>query len=190
MSSGITFEVVAQRLKNALSLRSDMELAKALEIRANAFYNRKAAGSLPYEQILKLAGKHDLCADWVFFGIGEPFRAGGERSVAPVAELNAVIFQEICGELELALLGANARRDHKQDLYRAGVRGGLAAFIYSRVAFIENEKLRSAAIRLQAEGMAHAAGVAKDVSLEFPPESRETKPPLKSKSRGSTKRAR
>ncbi len=94
-----------QRLRGALNLESDKQLAAALGLKANAFYNRKSSGSLPFENVLDLADKHQMCVDWIFFGLGNPFREPGAASVKPVASVDEALMGEVGLELARAFQG-------------------------------------------------------------------------------------
>lgn len=158
----ISFESITQRLKNAFGLANDKQLAAALGLNSNAFYNRKRAGSLPYGEIVAFAERHKLSLDWAFFGTGHPFGDSRDADVQPVAELDVRIFQEICSELEVALHPLTGRTDSTMAPQRAALVGGLAAFIYRKVAFTDNEAKRRDMIRRQAEGFAQAIRISQD----------------------------
>src|SRR5690349_9137331 len=69
--SKVTFSAVVARLKTALSLKKDKDVAEALGMNANAFYNRKRLSSVPYEEIVAIAERNRLRMDWLLFGSGD-----------------------------------------------------------------------------------------------------------------------
>lgn len=58
--SGLDFEAVVERLKAALGLKSDAQVAKALGMKPNAFSNRMVSGSVPYEEIVTASAMLDF----------------------------------------------------------------------------------------------------------------------------------
>ena len=155
MKPVVSFEVVMQRLRDALNLENDKQLAAALGLKANAFYNRKSSGSLPFENVLELADKHQMCVDWIFFGLGNPFREPGAASVKPVASVDQALMGEVGLELARAFQGYESQDEAgRRKLERVGLHSSLAAMIYNKTAFIENAKLRSKAVRTEALSMA------------------------------------
>lgn len=146
------FDQVIERLRIAMKLDNVGQIADALEIKRNAFYNRKTAGSLPYEHIIRVCLRDGMSVDWVFTGEGTPFK-NTEEWVAPVAEIEPGLMAEIAGELTRAFEG----EEDKERLVTAAQRGALAAQIFNKVAFVKAEKVRSAMIRDQARMFAEAA---------------------------------
>lgn len=158
----VLFEVVMERLRSALKVRNDRELAGLLGLKPNAFYNRKRTGSIPYEAVVELAEKHGMYVDWILFGLGKPFRDESKQA-PPVAAVDQELMTEILEEIELAFLGQEARearQERADELAQAAVRGGLAAFIYNKVAFVPKSRVRSAMIRSEAESLAFGARLA------------------------------
>ena len=151
------FESIMERLKVAMKLRNDKELAQALELNANAFYNRKSARSIPYESVVAVAKRRGLSLDWIFFGVG---RAAADVTVLTPSEIEPELIGQICAELEVAILGPGARERHRDRVYRAALVGGLAGHIYNVVAFIPSPKARSDKITAEAEMMVEIEKIA------------------------------
>jgi len=149
------FGVVMERVKDALKLTSAADVAAALGLKRNAFYNRRAAGSIPYQELVALAGRHDLRVDWVLFGIGQPFRDTGDSAaeLPARASVDSELFGEIVFELERAF----------QEIapHSAGAKalGGLAAMVYNKFQFTTTGKVRRAMIRHEALELARVARV-------------------------------
>ena len=62
------FELIAERLKKKLLLRTDKDLAEKLGLKPTTFNARKKAGSIPYSEIMALANCYNLDLNWVFKG--------------------------------------------------------------------------------------------------------------------------
>jgi hypothetical protein len=152
--SVISFAATLQRLKEALGLQNDKEVAEALGLNPNALYNRKRLASIPYEEIVRLAELRKLQLDWILFGTGEAFRT--TRSVRP--DMRPNVEPELLGtilfELDRAMSLAGL---HLEKRGEAAARIGLiAAQIYNECFLLDGQKQR-AAIRAEAEDWASAA---------------------------------
>jgi hypothetical protein len=69
------FEMVATRLKFALGIATDRELAMRLKMSQNAFANRKASGSIPYTHIFAVCEAAELDLNLIFAEGNSPQRA-------------------------------------------------------------------------------------------------------------------
>jgi hypothetical protein len=153
--SSVTFAAVIERLKDALRLRNDKEVAEALRIKPNAFYNRRRLNSLPYEELVSVAEQNGVRTDWLFFGLGDAHRAprgqrsGSKPNVEP-ASMGTILF-----ELERALLEAGVVEPDR--LEAAARKGILAAQIYNESYLIDDERKRKAAVQVAAKTWADAA---------------------------------
>jgi len=152
--SVISFAATLQRLKEALGLQNDKEIAEALGLNPNAFYNRKRLASIPYEEIVRLAELRKLKVDWILFGIGDAFRT--TRSVK--AETRPNVEPELLGIILFELERATSLGGlHLQKTGEAAARIGLiAAQIYNECFLLDGQKQR-AAIRTEAENWVSAA---------------------------------
>lgn len=154
--SVISFTATLQRLKEALGAQNDKEVAEALGLNPNAFYNRKSLRSIPYEEIVRLAEKRRLQLDWILFGIGDAFRSS--RAAKPHAgpnvepELLGIILFELNRAMSLVELDARKGRETAARL------GLIAAQIYNECFLLTDENKRRSAIRAEAEEWATAAG--------------------------------
>jgi hypothetical protein len=83
---------VFERLKEALKLPSDVELAQALGLAYQAFSKRKLRNSLPREEVETLVEQHQLCHEWVFAGTG-PMYEGGEAQEKRVRDFDDLVAQ-------------------------------------------------------------------------------------------------
>lgn len=153
--SSVTFTAVIERLKEALRLRNDKEVAEVLRIKPNAFYNRRRLNSLPYEELVSVAEQNGVRTDWLFFGLGDAHRAprgqksGSKPNVEP-APMGTILF-----ELERALLEAGVAEPDR--LEAAARKGILAAQIYNECYLIDDERKRKAAVQAAAKTWATAA---------------------------------
>lgn len=73
------------RLKDALGVVTDAELAERLGMKRNALYNRKAAKSPPYAAIVAICEQEQISLDWIILGRG-PLAETVGRSVTEVAK--------------------------------------------------------------------------------------------------------
>jgi hypothetical protein len=112
MNNESSFDDVVDRLKAALEIENDKALAAELGMSPSAFANRKAAGSIPFEQIVSLAKSRKLNLDFVLLGRGEPYitpPAQGEQTFSVKVsqikpELLAAILERVGKEFLLHLL--------------------------------------------------------------------------------------
>jgi hypothetical protein len=74
MKNEFNFEEVISRLKIAINISNDADLAGRMEMKPNTFSNRKKAGSLPYEEIIRLADSESVNINWLFSGEGPMYR--------------------------------------------------------------------------------------------------------------------
>lgn len=95
MKNEFIFTEVIDRLKKALQIKADYELAERLNMKATSFNSRKKANSLPYEEILLLANSENLNIDWLLTGNGQMLKSDAtENAVVPIrAKQFAEIFQ-------------------------------------------------------------------------------------------------
>lgn len=66
MDSG--FGPVIERLKAALGLRTDKDVADALGMKASTFGERRKRGTLPFEELLRLADSRNVDLRWLLTG--------------------------------------------------------------------------------------------------------------------------
>lgn len=71
MKNEFNFIEITDRLKKALKINADYELAEKLGMKATSFNSRKKAQSLPFQEILSLAGTEKLDYNWLLTGDGE-----------------------------------------------------------------------------------------------------------------------
>lgn len=94
---------VLQRLKQALQLDTDTQLAGELGLSTQALNKRKLRGSLPTEEIDTVIETHGLSAAWVYSGKGPMFE-GGQAEAARIEE-----FRELVDQLRAMKLRDNTR---------------------------------------------------------------------------------
>lgn len=177
--SELRFEVVAERLKSALELKTSNALAAALGMSSSAYANRKQAGSLPFDAIIKLALARDLSLHWVFTGQGEVF-VDGERGsrITPVAAIDSELFGlifhrlwagylQVQGNPENLIAQPSISSQDQHDRFRELIEAIkkrldadrhlaiecalLAASAYNKVASIESKALREATARSEVD---------------------------------------
>lgn len=66
-----SFEAALLRLKGALALQTDKEVAAALGMDPSAFNKRKARGSFPEAEVRALAAERHFDADYVITGLAQ-----------------------------------------------------------------------------------------------------------------------
>lgn len=66
--SELNFDAVIERLKRVIQAKTSSAVAEALGMSSSAFANRKRDGSIPLEEISKLALARDLSIDWILLG--------------------------------------------------------------------------------------------------------------------------
>ncbi len=159
----IAFGPVMERLKRALKVTNDKELAEVIGLKPNAFYNRKRVESIPYEEIARVANERDLRLDWVVFGVGSPQRTSPAETVPPVSVADPQVLGQIFLELERAWPALEGVEE-KRRLQDAAVKGHLAAQIYNSIAPIKNEAARTLAIKNEARELGWAAQLSRKIS--------------------------
>lgn len=78
MKTEFYFDDVIGRLKKALKINNDCELAERINMKPTTFNSRKKSQSLPYEEILVLANTEKLDFNWVLTGEGEMLKTKPE----------------------------------------------------------------------------------------------------------------
>ncbi len=74
MKNVIDFDDVIDRAKKAFKINADNKLAEFIGMKPNAFYNRKKAQSLPYDELLRAAKAENLSFDWLLTGEGSMYK--------------------------------------------------------------------------------------------------------------------
>lgn len=147
MKNGIVFEAVIERLKSAVNVKNDKELAERLGLKPNTYYNRKASRSLPLEEILALASQHELSVDWIFFGIGTAFRTGeGTESRAVAASIDPTLLGQILMTLRDTFFGTASIDSSAETREKLAVICVLAGQIYNEVQYLDDASKRSETI--------------------------------------------
>ena len=84
---------VIGRLKTALRLRTDVELAKHLGVRQNTVSGWKSRDTLDYKKIIEICDGNNISFDWLFSGKGSMF-AKSEAVYPPLPHQEAVYDEE------------------------------------------------------------------------------------------------
>ncbi len=74
MKNDFNFDEIISRLKTAINVSNDADLAGRMDMKPNTFSNRKKAGSLPYEEIIRIADSENVNINWLFTGQGSVHR--------------------------------------------------------------------------------------------------------------------
>jgi len=69
------FDEVVGRLKKALKIKTDIELAEKINMKPTTFNSRKKAQSLPYDEFIELANTEKLDFNWLLTGEGEMLKS-------------------------------------------------------------------------------------------------------------------
>lgn len=83
MKNDFNFDEIISRLKIAINVSNDADLAGRMDMKANTFSNRKKAGSLPYEEIIRLSDSENVNINWLFSGQGPMFRTESAANPEP-----------------------------------------------------------------------------------------------------------
>ncbi len=140
----LTFGLVMERVKTALELGTDAELAALMGMSTSNYANRKRAESIPFDLVIPLCLSRFVSIDWVCTGVGHPFRTG-EMSTsvpAPVA-IKPELLAKVLRELELASGGLDS-----------GKLGFFAGVVYNKIAGERNEPAQAAQLRDAAQLLA------------------------------------
>lgn len=100
-----SFEVVMSRLKQALGLQKDAELARALGLSTADFAHRKRRGKIPWDRVLEVASCHNISTDWLLTGSGPMYRRGLEELSEQERKL-LELFEELTPEQRREILAA------------------------------------------------------------------------------------
>jgi hypothetical protein len=63
----INFEEIAEKIKAALSIKKDGDLARMMGLSPQSFYGFKKKG-FPMERLILFAHEHGISTDWLIFG--------------------------------------------------------------------------------------------------------------------------
>jgi len=143
------FAVVVERLKKALGLKTDLELAKALDMSPSNFANKKRQQSIPYEAVIDLCTAKAISLDWLFSGAGETFTNQEQREIEAIpATIDPKLLTTVLYELEVAFADdAKNAKVRAEQIVRLGL---VAVGLYNKFVFVKNEKVRRSAIRNEA----------------------------------------
>jgi len=89
MNSEYLFDAVMARLKAAVSVHSDGQLAESLGLSGSAYANLKKRGSIPYEKAIALAISHKVNLHWLFTGEYEQWKEQMTSSSMPLHDPRA-----------------------------------------------------------------------------------------------------
>ena len=133
---GVLFTGTVDRMKSAAGLRSDTDLAKALDITPQAISNFKNKGEIPSDLVIQFAVKYKVSVDWLRSGEGEIKRGERAETLYSVAEPGVVYgtgdveLREICdwlkynpGDKKLISKLIKGRKFTKEALEGLGVKG-------------------------------------------------------------------
>ena len=77
MKSEFNFETVIGRLKKALQIKEDKQMAELLGMSPAAFNGRKKSDSIPFDAVISLSAKENLDYNWLLTGEGTMLKGGG-----------------------------------------------------------------------------------------------------------------
>lgn len=110
VTPGDNFDLVVDRLRAALGVRTLTGVGEALGMSQSALQNRRKADSLPLAEIARLAAERGWSLDWLLLGRG----AGPElRAAEPAADYHVGVDWDLLrvqiSRLEAALEGVGAK---------------------------------------------------------------------------------
>ncbi|MBU8910687.1 MAG: helix-turn-helix domain-containing protein [Desulfobacterales bacterium] len=76
----LDFEILLSRIKTILNTESDKAVAIAINMKPNAFYNRKKKNSVPLSEFVYLANTHNVSTDWLINGEGPIYKGTTQES--------------------------------------------------------------------------------------------------------------
>lgn len=91
MTNERNFDRVISRLKHAVDVRTDSQLARKLGISASAYANLKARGSIPHDKVIALAESHNVNLHWLF--TGDDIQRDGRPGIEPSRQADQRIRQ-------------------------------------------------------------------------------------------------
>ncbi|MCF7971149.1 MAG: helix-turn-helix domain containing protein [Methylococcaceae bacterium] len=124
MNSELYFDSVMQKLKSALQLRTDKELAEKLGLSVTAYANLKKRKALPYEKVIELALAHGISLDYLFLGAADDAKGGGNQ----LKKIGANDWMQITNELTQVQIDrvvagiVDMNRLNKMDAVMAGLK--------------------------------------------------------------------
>jgi hypothetical protein len=74
----LDFESILQRVKLVLKTEHDKDVAVEIGMKPNAFYNRKASGSVPMTEFVCLANRKNVNIEWLVNGTGPIYKDGSK----------------------------------------------------------------------------------------------------------------
>jgi len=81
MKTVFNFEDVTERIKKALKINHDYELASLMNMKPTTFNSRKKSNSLPYEELLLLADTEKLNFNWLLTGQGNALNTDAQTDL-------------------------------------------------------------------------------------------------------------
>lgn len=161
----LTFSVVMGRLKAALGVESDTELAQMLGMSTSNYANRKRGESIPFDMVLPLAISRNVSIDWLCTGAGSTFMDGESVDGIRYSQVDIALLQSVAHALESAF-AANTP-DRLKTVRAATLMGGLLAVIYNKVTAETDPAVRARRIQ------EHAEAIVESLKLQEPPDSVE-----------------
>lgn len=150
MKHELSFGLVAERLKRALQLSTDLELAALLGMSSSNFANRKRAESIPFDLVIPLCVSRSVSIDWLCTGLGHAFTDGRVADLTQIASIESLLLGDVVVELSLAFNGRSEKA-------LARKLGTIAALVYNKVAPERDRERRMAKIKETAQLLAEAA---------------------------------
>ncbi len=83
MKTEFSFIDIVARIKKALEIKNDCDIAKLIGMSAATFSERKKANSIPLTELLALANSENIDFNWLITGVGEMYRH--QNTVAEIA---------------------------------------------------------------------------------------------------------
>lgn len=113
------FDEVISRAKSALKVHSDSALAGILGLSPTAFSNRKAKGTLPYEQLTDALSSRNVDLRWVFTGsVDTGLLRDATFSATEVALRYSVVGHQLLQEMQEAAFAEHLNSEQLLDRFR------------------------------------------------------------------------
>lgn len=149
------FEAVLGRIKQALQLSTDAQVAELIGMSPSGLGNRKRSGSIPFENICRACAARGVNIDWVLTGIGAPLKTE-LILLSRAVPYDADLMSEITREVWIAFENKDLAEREPDILATVGFRAAVATLIFNRVCLERSPKLRTAMIREEAVIHAYA----------------------------------
>jgi uncharacterized protein YjbJ (UPF0337 family) len=87
------------RLKEALGVITDIDLARALGIKQSSVASARERKSIPPKWIIENSDKHGISSDWLLYGEGPKYRSQARQIPAQPSPAVAAVYMDLIKEI-------------------------------------------------------------------------------------------